>query len=264
MADSNLCAGYRWRDRQLTLISTIRKSQIEIEIEEDISGIFHGCFVSDNKFLLVDLHRRYLYLCKPGGSELKSIELDFRPRRVTCYDNNQALVTSSDNYIQIINTTTGTAENKIDVGTECYHISSRAGMIWVTGFWNSKSLTAIDINGKVIHEIKTKCDVKDMSVHQSGDVYFTSTEDEAVRAVTPEGQEREVYSSPELLGPDGITIDDNGDIYVAGFDSNNIHCISSDGKHHCIVPLAKHWIVDPSGLAFNNDTKEIMVITDLL
>lgn len=63
--------------------------------------------------------------------------------------------------------------------------------------------------------------------NKDGDVYCTDFD-----SVTSDGQEHEIYDSPDLKNPIGVAIDDRGDVYVAGGGSNNIHKISSDGQKH--------------------------------
>lgn len=90
----------------------------------------------------------------------------------------------------------------------------------------------IDISGKVLKEITTRIDPKDMCVHQSGDIYCTVWNCDSVYVVTPKEKETEFYSNPELSGALGIAVNNKGYIYVAGEYSNNIHRISQDGKDH--------------------------------
>jgi hypothetical protein len=48
---------------------------------------------------------------------------------------------------------------------------------------------------------------------------------------TKDERKQFTYSSPTLINPRGIDVDVEGNVYIVGHGSNNIHQITSEGKH---------------------------------
>lgn len=240
---------------KFTLMSSFATSKIGEGVK-----IWRGCFISSSRLLLSQSGKKFLYICNTDGSKSKSIKLDFVPELVALYDNSTALVSSGKDFLQTMNLSDLKLGKKIKVGKECYGIGCRDSKIWINS--EDKTLTMIDISGKVMKKITTTFDPWDICVHRSGDVYCTGMGSDSVYAVTPEGKEREVYKGPDLSGTRGIAIDSRGYIYVSGRDTNNIHRISPNGKDHTVVLTEEVGIKEPFGIAFNKDTNDLMVIND--
>jgi DNA-binding beta-propeller fold protein YncE len=59
-----------------------------------------------------------------------------------------------------------------------------------------------------------------------------------------------IYSSPTLSTPRGIDVDMEGNVYIVGFDSNNIHQITSEGEHVRTISTTDFGISNPWVLRF--------------
>jgi hypothetical protein len=57
-------------------------------------------------------------------------------------------------------------------------------------------------------------------------------------------------SSPKLSNPRGIDVDMEGNIYIVGLSSNNIHQITSEGKHIRTISTTDFGISEPWVLRF--------------
>lgn len=177
-------------------------------------------------------------------------------------EDNKALVSSNANYIQTIDLKNDmSCGRKTYIGNQCRSIGCRRGEIWVRSDKN-KLITLNVSSGSQVRIIDLTIDPWDICVHQSGDVYFTTFGGSAVYAVTTEGEERQVYFSSELVGTNGLAVDDQGYVYVVGWATNNVHRISPDGKDHDIVLTSDDGIKNPSALAYNSASHELMVINN--
>jgi hypothetical protein len=67
---------------------------------------------------------------------------------------------------------------------------------------------------------------------------------------TKDERKQFTYSSPTLSFPRGIDVDIEGNIYIVGCKSNNIHQITSDGKHVRTISTADFGISTPWILRF--------------
>ncbi|XP_052092754.1 uncharacterized protein LOC127729138 [Mytilus californianus] len=243
--------------RQLSLAHSFHTSKLGGEVR-----ITRGCFIPGERLLLCHKSKRKLYVCKLDGSKSKVINLDYNSERLNLYDNNHALVSLGSGGIQMIDLKKLKPRGIIKVDGNCYGITSVKDKIWV----NHKSNTLIiDITGKVLNTkpIQTTFDPYNICSNKDGDViYCTDFASDKVFVVTSGGNERVIYSSHDLGGARGVAVDDRGDVYIAGFISNNIHRISNDG--HDIVLTADDGINEPTDLSYNCETRELLVINNNL
>lgn len=221
--------------------------------------IFRGCFIPNRKLLLSESRGKRIYSCAWNGMISKSVILDKKPCHMTLYDENRVLVTSS-NGIQFIDLQDMSIVNELLVGKRCFGISSRDEIIWVKSGQNQ--LSVININGNLLNKITTTFEPEDLIIHQSRDLYCSDRNSDTIYTVTLDGRENEFFKSPDLNHALGITSDKNGDIYIAGKVSSNIHRISADGQNHEIILTSSDGIKQPTGLAYSNETNELMVINE--
>jgi DNA-binding beta-propeller fold protein YncE len=74
--------------------------------------------------------------------------------------------------------------------------------------------------------------------------YICADGDNAI-SCTKDERKQFTYSSQKLSAPMGIDVDIEGNIYIVGFESNNIHQITSDGKHVRTISTADFGILNP-------------------
>lgn len=181
--------------------------------------------------------------------------MDYDPQYITLYDKNHALISVDVDGIQIINLTTLRPGRKIKVERNCRRITSVKDNVWIKNKFNT--LITVDIMGKVLKKIQTTFDPWDISASKDGDIYCTDRDNDRFFVVTSYGKEREIYRSPDLREPNGVAVDDRGDVYVAGYASNNILKIYKNGQKYDIVLTADDGINGPSGLSVNYETREL-------
>ncbi|VDI21493.1 Hypothetical predicted protein [Mytilus galloprovincialis] len=241
--------------RKLSLTHSFQTSKLGYRVNID-----KGCFIPDDRLLLKKDIGNQFFVCKLDGSNANVIDLDCTPLNISLYDQKHSVVSLGDAGIQIIDLTSLTPGRIIKVEGFCRRITSVKDKIWV----NNKvhTLSIVDMTGKVLKVIQTTFDPYDICAHQDGDVYYTNYDNDKVFLVFSDGKEREIYKSPDLQESDGVAVDDRGDIYVAGRVSNNIHKISNAGQKHEIVLTADDGMNLPTGLSYNNETKELLVLND--
>ncbi|XP_071153117.1 uncharacterized protein [Mytilus edulis] len=242
-------------ERKLSLTHSFQTTKLGNEVK-----IYRGCFIPGNRLLLCQDGGRQLYVCQLDGSKPEIINLDYTPEHITLYDNNHAVVSSGWDGIQIIDLTSLKPGGIIRIEGNCDGITTVKDKILVQNRPNT--LTIVDIKGKVQNTIITTFHPWEIFANKDGDMYCTDFDSDKVYVVTSDGQEREIYDSPDLKNPFRVAIDDRGDVYVACGGSNNIHKISSDGQKHEIVLKADDGINGPTGLCYDYETRELLVINN--
>ena len=65
-----------------------------------------------------------------------------------------------------------------------------------------------------------------------------------------------------LRAPRGISVDNDGNVYVVGYKSNNVVVISPDGQSHRQLLSSKDGLVNPCVLDFDKSTNRLLVVND--
>jgi DNA-binding beta-propeller fold protein YncE len=62
-----------------------------------------------------------------------------------------------------------------------------------------------------------------------------------------------------LQHPCGISVDNDGNVFVVGYSSNNVVVISSDGQRHRQLLSNKDGLVNPTVLDYDRSTNNLLV-----
>lgn len=240
------------------------KLLLESSFETGIFGnnikTYEGCLISGDKVLLVPSEGNFLIYCKNDGSESRKLELPYRPSCVALYDDDHSLVTSNDDFIQVIHLSSLTLGTKIKVDKQCTRIVCKDDKIWFLSGYNVLSQT--DINGKVENKIYMSFSPNGLCTHPSGSLYCTNSKllDQNVYIISKDREVEKIYCNPDLVNPIGVTADDRGDLFIAGYGHGNIHKISHNGKQSAIILSQKDSIRGPTRLDYSSKTKKLMII----
>ena len=63
-----------------------------------------------------------------------------------------------------------------------------------------------------------------------------------------------------LLYPCGISVDNNGNVYVVGRNSSNVVVISPDGQHHRQLLSSKDGLKNPPVLDYDRSTNRLLAV----
>ncbi|CAC5407020.1 unnamed protein product [Mytilus coruscus] len=101
-----------------------------------------------------------------------------------------------------------------------------------------------------------------------GDSFYVTTSDlkdyvygDAINSVSYVAGEttKFTYTNVNLKGPRGIGIDCEGNIYIAGYSSKNIHQITNDGKLIRVIPIKTFGIKSPWTIRFTLESNKFVV-----
>ena len=65
-----------------------------------------------------------------------------------------------------------------------------------------------------------------------------------------------------LRGSQGITVDNNGNVYVVSYNSSNVVGISPDGKRHRQLLSDKACLEDPTVFDYHRATNSLLVVNN--
>ena len=69
----------------------------------------------------------------------------------------------------------------------------------------------------------------------------------------------EIKDEHVLQGPRGISVDNDGNVYVVGYESKNVVVISPDGQHHRQLLSSKDGLDNPFVLDYDKSTNRLLI-----
>jgi hypothetical protein len=241
-------------DRSQTLTEFIKEGEVNLKPGE--SYITDMAVTSDNKLLLCDCSDKKVYIYKDYKTYEDEISLTSSPLCITvvpCTD--KAVVTlPREGSIQFINTTNNTKDNKINIGGMCWGVTAVKDKIYIGG---RDKVIILNTDGSLVREIATDGINYNLLYNERNDQLLLRQNGRRLCCINLDGH---VIYRYDISGGDGLAVDQQGHVYISGYDSDDIHRLSPDGTFRDIV-LSKHDGVDgPEGITFNNDFTKLFII----
>ena len=218
---------------------------IEIDINKAGTRQISGIFVK-NFLILTDSINKQVIKYNENYVYMSSLLLPKEMSDIASMDKDAVAVASaySDN-IYVINIKTMTLTKTIKVSTTLYGLQFVDGEFVVA---YSGTLAWLSATGLQLRESQNHTDawfVRSLSKSS----YICGDGDNAI-ACTKDERKQFTYSSPMLSNSRGIDVDVEGNIYIVGYSSNNIHQITSEGEHIRTISTTDLGILEPWVLRF--------------
>ena len=218
---------------------------IEIDIIKTGTRRINGIFVP-NFLIIIDSVNKQVIKYNESYVYLSSLSLPKELSDITSMEQDTVAVASRlSNEIYIIDIKKMTLTKTIMLSTTIY------GLQYVNGQFitaNNDSLTWFSVEGLQLGESTTSIEalfVRCFSKHS-----YICGDGKHVISHTKDERKQFIYSSPTLSTPRGIDVDMEGNVYIVGFDSNNIHQITSEGEHVRTISTTDFGISNPWVLRF--------------
>jgi DNA-binding beta-propeller fold protein YncE len=197
------------------------------------------------------------------GKELNDIGLEGSPSGIVVVpDKEEAIVTlSHKNFIQIINTSTMRAEQKIMVPVKCYGITLIDNDILLG---NRGVIHIINREGERLNTIKVgKGTMYSLYCGKDKTLYCCDADNHKFYGIKQDGTILFSFSSSEFRGPTCVAAAANGNLYVTAYQSHNVHCFTPDGKHKCIMLKKEDGLNTPYVIAFSKKSSKVFIVNYL-
>ncbi|CAG2187032.1 unnamed protein product [Mytilus edulis] len=94
----------------------------------------------------------------------------------------------------------------------------------------------------------------------SDKIYYTNYEYSSVVCCDKNGSRVWIFEDKLVLDePEGISVDNNGHVFVVGEKSSNVVIISNDGKHHKQLLTKDDGLRSPSAIFLDKENKKLLV-----
>jgi DNA-binding beta-propeller fold protein YncE len=214
----------------------------------------------DDHLLLCNNRSSDIMVLSDDGKHLNDIGLEGKPWGIVVVpDKEEAIVTlPRKDFIQIINTSTMRAEQKIKVPVECCGIVVIDNDI-VLG--NEGVIYIINREGERLNTINVgKGFMFSLYCGKDKTLYCCDTYNHTLYGIKRDGTILFSFTSDDFRKPIGVAAAANGNLYITAYLSNNVHCFTPDGKHKGIMLKNEDGLDRPYAIAFSKKSFKVFIV----
>ena len=218
----------------------------------------------DGKLVFADRQRKGLLMFSNNGKYEKDIvRFSGTPYDVSYTGGNIVAVTILEKHeVVFLNVITNTITNTVDIGHTCWGTDFKMNRLAIRVIQphTSSHIVYLDSKGKVIDRVNipdgssTNISVCDDTIKCTD--WITNT----IYCYTLTGQQIWTFKDENVLRePKGIALDQNKNVYVAGYKTNNVVILSPDGTNCRQILTKSDGLNGPFSLRINFEHSELLV-----
>lgn len=219
-----------------------------------------GCVIlPDGHLLFADTFgKKQLMKYSQDGSYVGNIKLSNVPYDLTIIDSDRIAISyGNECFIEIFDLCNNTVENSITTEGRCFGIVYYEGRLYVTV--QGIGIIIMDLSGNLLNTIERDSEfIADVIVDNDRILYSDYIEN-TVTCCNLNGEEIWVFNEDAVERPQGLAIDNNRNIFVAGTFSGNLTVISSNGKHSKTLLTATDGLNSPRAVYFDKSNSVLLV-----
>jgi DNA-binding beta-propeller fold protein YncE len=277
VVESKPCEMYlvRKKDKQAQMMVAdlsppISVDNIQLKLKQKINikgNTITGCsLLSDGRMVFSCFNTNTVSFINKEGVELFQIGTGSDTyNTVFIKDNNSVAVSSGDGdnrCITIIDIESQKVMTTISMDTYIYGMAVRGRTIYCCA--GSKGIKMLNLNDKSISNIINSNMLGVHYVATSGDkLYYANFNTDTVTCCELHGTTQWKFNDKRVLRePVGISVDNDGNVYVVGYSSRNVVVISPDGQRHRQLLSSKDGLISPRVLDYDRSTNRLLVVNN--
>jgi predicted DNA-binding protein (UPF0278 family) len=220
-----------------------------------------GCIVSSNgKVILVDCYyyNRRLVILNDDGTLDKEIPCSLSYPYDVTYLDDRTVAVSAVNGIEIINIDTKTTERRIKTSQRCYGITYHHGvLLWCE---ERKGIQMMKLSDDRITTLVKQSNLSSNSYITTcrEKIYQTNPNTNTVTCYTIKGDKLWEFKVESVLNdPRGVTVDNDGNVYVTSYSSNSVVVLEPDGRHGRQILSSDNGLENPIGIFFDQSKNSL-------
>lgn len=253
--------GIQWEDvwtRSLSVIKSVEASSLGGITKPYLSS---GVFTDDGELLLADYKNRRILLFDNGYSYVQKFKLDGNPMDIA-KDNttDQLFIALKEDGILVCTFQNSqlTIIRRITSPTAtwgiCFHGNTR-----VAG--TDKCMRVLGLDGLDIRSMSKTGGDTYVALSASGQTIYHK-DCNVIVGRRLDGVEVFRYSRPALVYPVGLGLDRQGNVYICGRESKNLHLVSGDGLRDRILLARLAGITKPYGIVVHPHRQEVVITSN--
>ena len=229
--------------------------------ETNKTSIFGGDFLNNGKLLLATCtNPGKLILCNIDGvfTVLQEKYLPGYPFGVCVSRENEVLITLPyENKVLQLHSDSLEIKGTVSLKRKCYGVAT-SGNISIFGSWDSVAMFSDALEERRCTLSSEINSIYGVALDDENNVIYCSFSKHTVRKQDKAGNVLFSYNHEKLKSPYGLAVNRNGEIFVHGNKSNNIHILSKNGKLLRIL----EGINCPTWVKYQDDTNRLFVMED--
>ena len=248
---------------------SVENIQLNLKKKINIKGTnIRGCFLlPDGRMVFSCYNSDTVRFINKEGVELFQIGQDKTGSctydTVYIKDNNSVAVSSGyigKGCITIIDIESQKVMTTISINTNSYGMAVRGRTIYYCAWY--KGLKMLNLSDRSVSDIISS-DMSNVTyVATSGDkLYYTNTDTNTVICCDLHGTTQWEFNDESVLQrPRGVSVDNDGNVYVVGYSINNVVVISPDGQRHRQLLSSMDGLSNPSVLDYDKSRNKLLVV----
>ena len=261
---------YKLKRKSFNDMKVRSSSQVDVKLPDDKdTSYITGCDVLPNgQIILCDFNNMNLKLLHSSFTVKEVLDLQAEPWDVSVINNSSAIITlpylKQLQYMQLEPSLK--SGRVIQLDKWCFGIAVAGEDLYVTLHNNpgEGEVRILDMEGSLKRTIGVNPRGSFMFVNPSyltqsattGKIYVSDWGTDTVRCLMSDDSTVYQYKDKDLKWPCGVCVDDEENIIVCGYGSNNVHIVTASGRKHGCLLTSEDGIKGPVSVAYrhNDDT----------
>ena len=247
-----------------------RKTTVNFQTKVKGPVGIRGCdILPDGKLVFTErVVNRLLMFSNNGNYEKDIVRCSGIPYDVSYTGENIVAVTIWDKHeVGFVNVITNSIINTVDIGHRCYGIDFNMNRLAIPVIQLPVATTShivyLDPKGKLIDRINISGEYTTNISLRDDTIKCTNWKTNTIYCYTLTGQEIWTFKDENVLrAPRGIALDKHRNVYVAGYETNNVVVLSPDGKICREILTQSDGLDKPWSLRINIDRNEFLVCNE--
>ncbi|XP_071121276.1 uncharacterized protein [Mytilus edulis] len=247
--------------------SIVPFENIQVKLEQTIiteSSYIRGCCIlPDSRFVFTYPYLDKVTVVKQGGTV--DFVLNITAAYGIAYNNEDTTIAisscwgSQGKHITIIDLPKRKVKKTFSPGGQTIGIAVTNNTLLY--HIKNKAIRAMDLVDESIRDITTENMDTDINITICGNkLYYSSYKYHTVVCCDMQGVKQWTFKNENVLkNPLGISADNAGNVYVVGFQSNNVVVISPDGQTHRELLTKRDGLDYPCSINFRKETNQLLV-----
>ncbi|XP_071123353.1 uncharacterized protein [Mytilus edulis] len=233
----------------------------DIDMKEKWSSVICITVLDNNTLILCDPVNKKVLFCDKNDTYQSFISSPHQPWDIAAIPGTTTAVMSCKctPFIQLIDIDRQQVLKQVEVKQgECWGVAATKENIYIG---SKGKIYVLDLLGNFVrttHLQNVERYINYISVCSNGNICCSM--DDEVQCITSDGDHVFSYTSPDLRNARAIQIDDAGNIYVLGRDSQSIHKLTSSGTLEDII--LKNNLSDPVAFCFSKDLSKLYIVNN--
>ncbi|CAG2201116.1 unnamed protein product [Mytilus edulis] len=240
------------------------KFTIHKTIDNLVKYIYGCCMLSDGRMAFTFYFKQTVNVFSDKGLQDFRVNLRVHPFDIVYIREDNTLAVSSDSSkcITIIDLERKQIKKIISIDSCIFGIALKDNRLIYSG--RDKGIRMINPFDESTSDIVRDKMPNDCYIATFRDkIYHTNIETNTVTCYNIQGRLQWTFQNMSVLKhPKGIDVDNDGNVYVAGTNSQNVLVISPDGKRHREVLTLSDGLKDPMAIHFSG-LKNQLLVTDM-